>query len=163
MEGDGNLKNSLSEKSTNNNKKKLNNSNNSFAKIFWNSKYYIGNDDDKNHDQPKTYLSKNKENLNYGKNNVNYMNTDDGQLSSGKRVAHLKINSRLQLSHRRRPRPRQHNRKKHKNYTQFGQLLQSPEADQNVLPESRSIMSRPDIKIKQLKNIIKIFLNPKMR
>ena len=136
MEGDGNLKISLSEKSSNN-KKKLDNSNNYFAKIFWNSKYFIGNDDDKNHDQPKTYLSRNKENLNYVKINGNYMSTDDGQLSSGKRVAHLRINSRLKLSHRRRPGPRQHIRTKLKNNTRFGQLLQPP--------ESISIMSRPDM------------------
>ena len=146
MESDGNLKIYLSEKLSHN-KKKLNNSNNYFAKIFWNSKYSINNDKDRNYVQPKTFPKRIKASLNNGKINGNYMNTNDGQLSSGKRVAHLRINSRLQLSHRRRPGPRQHSRTKPKNYTQFGQLFQSPEAGQGVLPESRSIMSRPDMNI----------------
>ena len=114
MERDGNLMISLSEKSANN-KKKLDNSNNYFAKIFWNSKYFTGNDNDKNYVQPKTYPKRIKANLNNGKSNGNYMNTDDVQLSSRKKHAtHLRINSRLQLSRRRRPRPRQHSRTKPK-------------------------------------------------
>ena len=139
IEGAINPKVSLSEKSL----KNKDQSNNSFAKIFWNSKFY------NRHDQPAKYLNRNKRNLNDDKINdsSNYMKTEDGQLLQGKGVAHLRVvNSRPQLLHRRRPGPRQHSHFKPKNKPQLaklGQLLQPKKMDQNIF--AGSIMSWPKV------------------
>ena len=126
------LKISISKKSSNNNNK-LNNSKNYFARIFWNPKYFIDDHAHKSHDQPEKYLNRHKRYVNNGKITGKYLMTRDGELLSGKHAAHLRVNSPLQLSHRRRPGPRQHSRVRPKHREELMQLLQPPEVGHNLL------------------------------
>ena len=79
-------------------------------KYFGIRKYFIDDKDDKSHDQSEKYLNRDKRYINNGKITGKYLRTGDGELLSGKRAAHLRVNNRLKLLHRRRPGPRQKSR-----------------------------------------------------